>query len=216
LSLRACADRGGPWSGGGAGLSKMLMCQMLTGTARTKLSSRPRASMGNKMVMLDQFPPRSAVWEAFVPETRRPLGSAGSQQRVGAKRAVAPVDVFGDPVRASSWAALEFRSQGRRNDWSESVRRRREPCEKAPARLHSRPNHVGCCPILSAEIPASPPLPSQSPPTITKAAQAGQRSINPYNSPGNSLSGLPCTSTFARNNVMQRSRRLCAITLILQ
>src|SRR5436305_3926178 len=74
LSLSACADRGGPWSGGGAGLSQTLMCQMLTGAACTKLRSRPRASAGGKMVMAEQFPPVSAgELEIFVAETGLPL-----------------------------------------------------------------------------------------------------------------------------------------------
>jgi hypothetical protein len=98
----------------------------------------------------------SSVLEAFVPETRRPLGHGRFATACCSTRAVAPVDVFGDPVRASSWAALESRPQGRRHDWADSLRRRREPCEEARAELHSPPNHVGCCPILSAEIPARP------------------------------------------------------------
>jgi hypothetical protein len=75
LSLRACAESGGPLSGGGAGLSQMLMCQMLTGTAWTKEMSRPTASVGDKMVMMDQFSHwLSGILDGFVPETGRPLG----------------------------------------------------------------------------------------------------------------------------------------------
>jgi hypothetical protein len=173
---------------------------------------------GTKRSCWTNFHQVSSVLEAFVPETRRPLGHGRFATACGSTRAVAPVDVFGDPVRASSWAALEFRPQGRRHDWADSLRRRREPCQEARAELHSPPNHVGCCPILSAEVPARPTA------AVTITPSHHQSSPRQVSSPYSTLvyltrqsSKLPAVPMdVARNNVMHRSRRLCAVTLMLQ
>ena len=134
------------------------MCQMLgTGAAWAAVRYRLRASVEEQMVMMDQFPRGSAVYgRAFVPETRRPLGQRKLTTTRYNRRAVAPVNVCGDPVRPSSWATVEWRFQGRTRDWTDSERRRGELCEKGRAGLQGLPNHICHCSVLSAEIPAPP------------------------------------------------------------
>jgi len=144
-------------SGGGAGLSQMLMCQMLTGTAWTKEMSRPTTSVGDKMVMLDQFPHRlSGILDGFVPATGRPLGHRRYATACCTKKggcACRCIRGLGTGlITGFVTTTVDSRSQGRNGDWTDWVRRRREDsCRTAVA---AESGH--CCPVLSAQ-PRAPP-----------------------------------------------------------
>jgi hypothetical protein len=177
LSLRACAERGGPLSGGGAGLSQILMCQMLTGTAWTKVMSRPTASVEDKMLMMEPIPTHAPVVYSTALYLRLddPCVTEGSQQHLGREGGCACrcSRTLGTAlITGLVTTTLESGPQGRNGDWTDRVRRRRELCERPPAALQLRPNQVHCCFVLSAPLPArstiSVTITSKPPLPITK------------------------------------------------